>query len=152
MGQLPFSTGFSLPYSDTSVALVDDDTLLRDALSRLLEMTGMTVEQYDSGADFLAAAETSQVDCLVLDVHLGDLSGIEVARKLQESQSQIPIVFITGSIDPVFEQQAEEVGCAGFLRKPFLRDSLIDAIAAAIADRENSDSSSLDDRPYEGER
>jgi FixJ family two-component response regulator len=135
MGQFPFSNGFALPHFGTSVALIDDDRLLRDALARLLTMTGMAVEQYDSGAQFLAAAETSRADCVVIDVQLGDISGIEVARQLQQSEPYFPIVFITGSIDPVFEQQADEIEGAAFLRKPFLRDTLIDAILAAMAAR-----------------
>ncbi len=137
MDQFSFSNGFVLPYAGTSVALVDDDALLRDALARLLEMTGMTVEQYDSGEEFLDAASTSPADCVVLDVQLGDLSGIAVAQRLQEIEPQFPIVFITGSIDPVFEQQADEIAGAAFLRKPFLRDTLIEAIEAAMATREN---------------
>jgi FixJ family two-component response regulator len=139
MGQFPFSNAFALPYAGLSVALVDDDALLRDALARLLEMTGMTVEQYDSGEEFLDAASTSPADCVVLDVQLGDLSGIAVAQKLQLSDPHFPIVFITGSIDPVFEQQADEIEGAAFLRKPFLRDTLIDAILAAMSVREKSE-------------
>lgn len=119
-----------------SIALVDDDALLRNALSRLLEMTGMAVGQFTSGEDFLAAAATSQADCVVLDVQLGDRSGIAVAQQLRSSDPLFPIVFITGSIDPVFEQQADEIAGASFLRKPFLRDTLIDAIMGAIAYRE----------------
>jgi FixJ family two-component response regulator len=93
------------------------------------------VEQYDSGEDFLAAAATSSAACAVLDIQLGDLSGIAVAHRLKESDPYFPIVFITGSIDPVFEQQADEIEGAAFLRKPFLRDTLIDAIKAAMATR-----------------
>ncbi len=148
MGQFPFSNGFALPHSGTSVALIDDDRLLRDALARLLEMTGMSVEQYESGEQFLAAAETSRADCVVIDVQLGDMSGIEVARQLQESEPGFPIVFITGSIDPVFEQQADEIAGAAFLRKPFLRDTLIEAIMASMAAREKAGAhaaSDLDD-------
>jgi FixJ family two-component response regulator len=142
MGQFPFLKEFEKPHFGTSIALIDDDALLRDALARLLEMTGMTVEQYDSGEEFLAAADGSKVDCVVIDVQLGDISGIEVAHHLRETQGHYPIVFITGSIDPVFEQQADEIDGAAFLRKPFLRDTLIEAILAAIAHREKRQSDS----------
>jgi FixJ family two-component response regulator len=135
MRQYPSLKEFDKPYFGTSIALVDDDALLRDALARLLEMTGMTVEQYVSGEDFLAAAATSGAACAVLDIQLGDLSGIAVAHRLKESDPHFPIVFITGSIDPVFEQQADAIEGAAFLRKPFLRDTLIDAIKAAMATR-----------------
>ncbi len=136
MGQYPFSNGFVLPHSGTSVALIDDDALLRDALGRLLEMTGMSVNQYDSGEEFLASDSSSKADCAVIDIQLGDLSGIEVAWQLRETDPLFPIVFITGSIDPVFERQADEIEGAAFLRKPFLRDTLIDAIMAAMAARQ----------------
>ena len=133
MGQYPVSNGTVLPHSGISVALIDDDALLRGALARLLEMTGMAVEQYESGEEFLGVVATGKADCVVIDVQLGDMSGIEVARQLQESEPYFPIVFITGSIDPVFEQEADEIAGAAFLRKPFLRDTLIDAIMAAMA-------------------
>jgi FixJ family two-component response regulator len=138
MRRYPFSNELVLPYSGTSVALIDDDALLRDALARLLEMTGMAVEQYESGEQFLAAAETSSANCVVIDVQLGDISGIEVARELHRTEPDFPIVFITGSIDPVFEQQADEIAGAAFLRKPFLRDTLIEAIMASMAGRQKS--------------
>jgi CheY-like chemotaxis protein len=95
-------------------------------------MTGMTVEQYDSGEEFLDAASTSPADCVVLDVQLGDLSGIAVAQRLQEIEPQFPIVFITGSIDPVFEQQADEIAGAAFLRKPFLPKKLLKTIEEVL--------------------
>lgn len=142
MGQQPFGTALALPYSGVSIALVDDDALLRNALSRLLEMTGMRVETYASGQEFLAAAGSSQAHCVVLDVQLGDLSGIAVAQELRSSEPHFPIVFITGSIDHVFEQQADEIVGASFLRKPFLRDTLIDAVMAAITNRDKLDAAS----------
>jgi two-component system response regulator FixJ len=124
-----------MPHSSLAIALVDDDALLRDALARLLEMSGMAVEKYHSGADFLSAAPTSRADCVVLDVRLRDISGIAVAQELRASQPEFPIVFITASMDPVFERQADQIHSAAFLRKPFLRDTLVEAIMAATAAR-----------------
>ena len=125
----------AMPHTGLSIALVDDDALFRDSLANLLEMAGMAVEQYDSGEHFLSAAATSQVDCVILDVLLGDISGIEVAQQLRASRPGFPVVFITGSIDPVFERQADEIDSAAFLRKPFRRETLIEAIMAATASR-----------------
>ena len=138
MGQFQFSNGSVLPYSGLSVAIVDDDEQLRTGLSRLLEMSGMTVEQYGSGEAFLDAAATSQADCVVIDIMLGDLTGFEVVQHLEASQP-FPIVFITGSPDPLYEQQADRIAGAAFLRKPFLRDTLIEAILAAIDSRAQRD-------------
>lgn len=115
----------------TSIALVDDDPAFRDLLANLLEMSGMVVEQYDSGTDFLAGAASSKAACVVADIQLGDITGIEMARQLAASAFNFPIILMTGSTDPVFERQADELGCAAFLRKPFRRDVLIEAIMAA---------------------
>lgn len=124
----------------TCIALVDDDAMFRDALASLLEMSGLAVEQFDSGADFLAAATRSKAACVVVDIQLGDITGIELVRQLTASDLHFPIILITGSADPIFEKQAEEVGCVAFLRKPFRRDLLIEAIMAATklnSEREN---------------
>jgi FixJ family two-component response regulator len=117
----------------TSVALVDDDEFLREMLSDLLELAGLKVEQYGSGASFLAAAEKSKAECLIVDVQLGDITGIEMAKQLAGSGFSFPVIFITGSADATFERQAEDVGCVAYLRKPFRRDQLIEAIMAATA-------------------
>lgn len=114
-----------------SVALVDDDELLRELLSDLLELAGLEVEQYGSGTSFLAAAEKSKAECLVVDVQLGDITGIEMTKQLAGSGFSFPVIFITGSADATFERQAEDVGCVAFLRKPFRREQLIEAIMAA---------------------
>jgi FixJ family two-component response regulator len=115
----------------TSVALIDDDEVFREALSELLELSGLTVEQYGSGGGFLAAAQGSTAACLIVDVQLGDITGIEMAQQLAASGSRVPVIFITGSADATFERQAEELGCVAYLRKPFRRDRLIEAIMAA---------------------
>lgn len=114
------------------VALVDDDAVFRDMLASLLEMSGMAVEQYDTGEEFLAAAaEDCQAACVVLDVQLGTMTGLEVAQQLPEIGFVRPVIFITGSVEERFEKQAEDLGCVAFLRKPFRRDALIEAIMAA---------------------
>jgi FixJ family two-component response regulator len=115
----------------TSVALVDDDAAFRDLLANLLEMSGMIVEQYDSGTEFLAGVASCKATCIVADIHLGDITGIEMTRQLLASGFSFPIILMSGSIDPVFERQAEELGCAAFLRKPFRGGVLIEAIMAA---------------------
>jgi two-component system response regulator FixJ len=116
------------------VALVDDDAVFRDALASLLEMSGMSVEQYDTGEEFLAAAaEDCQAACVVIDVDLGTMTGLELARQLPEVGFRRPIIFMTGSVEPSVQEQAEGLGCAAFLRKPFRRDALVEAIVAAAS-------------------
>jgi FixJ family two-component response regulator len=130
-----------MPGSNIRVALVDDDALLRDALASLLEISGMDVEQYDTGEDFLAAAaEDCQAACVVIDVQLGAMSGLDVAQQLPQIGFRRPVIFITGSIDPGFEKQARDLGCVAFLRKPFRRDALIEAIMAATTSQDRQGS------------
>jgi CheY-like chemotaxis protein len=115
------------------VALVDDDEMLREALAGLLEISGMTVEQYDSGGQFLAAAANSKAACVIADIQLGDITGIEMARQLRASDFRFRLILMTGADDPIFERQAEELGCVAFLRKPFRSETLIKAIMTATA-------------------
>jgi FixJ family two-component response regulator len=123
-----------MPGQNICVALVDDDAVFRDTLASLLELSGMAVEQYDTGEDFLAAAaEECQASCVVLDMQLGTMTGLEVAQQLPAVGFLRPVIFITGSVEASFEKQAEELGCAAFLRKPFRRDALIEAIMAATS-------------------
>jgi FixJ family two-component response regulator len=124
------------------VALVDDDVVFRDALASLLEIAGMSVDQYDTGEDFLvAAAAGCKVGCVVMDVQLGGITGIEVAQQLRTIGFQPPVIIMTGSMEEGVEKQAEDSGCAAFLRKPFRRDALIEAImaAATLQDRQGSE-------------
>jgi FixJ family two-component response regulator len=131
-----------MPVQNLCVALVDDDSVFRDTLASLLEMSGMEVEQYDTGEEFLAAAaEDCQAACVVIDVQLGTMTGLEVAEQLPEVGFMRPVIFITGSVEESFARRAEELGCAAFLRKPFRRDALIEAIMAATISQ---------DRPGQG--
>jgi FixJ family two-component response regulator len=131
-----------MPVHGLCIALVDDDALFRDSLASLLELSGIAVEQYDTGEDFLAAAaEDCRAACVVIDVQLGGITGLELAGQLPEVGFHRPVILMTGSIEPSFERQAHELGCAAFLRKPFRRDALIEAIMAATASQ---------DRPGQG--
>ncbi len=119
------------------IALVDDDVIFRDALAGLLEVAGMSVEQYDTGEDFLvAAASDCGAACVVMDIELGGVTGLDVAQQLRAGGFQPPVILMTGSMESSVEKQAKELGCAAFLRKPFRRDALIEAITAATALRD----------------
>jgi len=115
------------------VCVVDDDAPLRRALQRLLRVAGFTVETFGSPEDFLAAARSSLPDCLVLDIHLGTLSGFDVHDRLCAAGMSIPIVFITGHDDAATRERARRLGAAGYVRKPFDVTALLAAIEAALA-------------------
>ena len=112
--------------------VVDDDPLMRQALVGLLSALGYRTELYASAAEFLAAAATTEAACLMLDIQLGDMSGIDLARKLAASGFNFPILFMTGSTDEQLRRDAMDLGCIAYLLKPFRTDQLIPALSKAI--------------------
>ena len=115
-----------------TIAVVDDDPAVRKALARLLSVFGYRVEPFVSAADFLAAASTSRATCLLVDIQLGTVSGVQLARQLSADGLKFPIVFMTGSVDSGVRRQCAELGCVAFLQKPIPEAHLMDAIAKAI--------------------
>jgi len=99
------------------VGIVDDDASLRAALARALRGSGIRVESFGSGEEFLERGDPSAADCILLDIHLGGLSGFDLRDRLMAAGTVPPIIFITGH-DDVFATRARESG-GGFLRKPF---------------------------------
>ena len=114
------------------VALVEDEAPVRTALARLLRLADYEVLAYASGEEFLTSLTQSMPQCVILDVHLPGLSGIEVQRQLRSARVQVPVVFITASDDPGLEREASEAGGLRMLRKPFSNDELLATIASAL--------------------
>jgi len=115
-----------------TIAVVDDDQNLREALARLLSGFGYRVVLFASAADFIGAAATSEVTCLIVDIYLGDTSGLDLARQLPAAGFKFPVIFMTGSTDDTIRRQCMDLGCVAYLRKPFPEGRLIDAIRKAI--------------------
>jgi FixJ family two-component response regulator len=114
------------------IALVEDEARVRVALARLLRLANYEVSAYASGEEFLKGLTESIPGCLILDVHLPGLSGIEVQRQLRSGRVQVPVVFITASDDPSLDREASESGGLRLLRKPFSGDELLAAVASAL--------------------
>lgn len=114
------------------VFVVDDDASMRDALSNLLRSVGIRVETFASTADFLQQPKTECPSCLVLDVRLQGASGLDFQAQLAESNSNIPIIFITGHGDIEMSVKAMKAGAVDFLAKPFREQNLLDAVSAAL--------------------
>jgi FixJ family two-component response regulator len=114
------------------ICVVDDDDSVLRALCRLLAASGFAVEVFSSGERFLESASGQRAACLVLDVHLGSLTGFDVQRELAASGVRIPTIFITAHDDPPTRERARRSGAISYLRKPFDDNSLLDAINAAI--------------------
>jgi CheY-like chemotaxis protein len=114
------------------VAIVDDDPGMRKATANLLSAFGYGTETFDSAEAFLNATATSEATCLVVDVQLGDISGVELAHQLAADGFKYPIIFMTALDDGRIRSQAEAAGAIAYLRKPFSESSLIEAIVKAI--------------------
>jgi FixJ family two-component response regulator len=111
------------------IGVVDDDPSVLRALTRLLGAAGYTVQTFGSAETFLAR-DPSGIDCLLLDVHLGGLSGFDVQERLAEAHVSIPIIFITAFDDPVTRERA--LKAAAYISKPFDEQSLLAAIERAL--------------------
>jgi FixJ family two-component response regulator len=114
------------------VFVVDDDAAARSALESLLQSVGLRVETFGSAADFLQRGAPEGPCCLVLDVRLPGMSGIELQRNLTSTGAAIPIIFITGHGDIPMSVEAMKAGALEFLTKPFRGQELLDAIHNAI--------------------
>jgi len=118
---------------DPIVFVVDDDASVRDAVRNLLASVGLQVETFGSAREFLSRKRPETPACLVLDVRLPDLGGLEFQRALAEANVHIPIIFITGHADVPMTVRAMKAGAVEFLTKPFRGQELLGAIQAAIA-------------------
>jgi len=114
------------------VAIIDDNSLIRDGVANLVAALGYRTETYSSGEGFIDAAIKSEAGCLLVDIQLGDLSGVEMARHLSAMGLTFPVIFMTGCRDEIVRKQATEFGCVAYLLKPFPTNQLVDAIAEAI--------------------
>jgi FixJ family two-component response regulator len=114
------------------VYVVDDDPSIREALTSLIRSVGLRVETFGSARDFLTHPPPDAPGCLVLDVRLPGLSGLDLQHELAAAEISLPIIFITGHGDIPMTVQAMKAGAVEFLPKPFRDQELLDAIAQAI--------------------
>lgn len=141
MEQFALSTGRQLA-EDATVFVVDDDDDMRGSLESLLRSLGYRVEAFPSAQTFLERARSGMTGCVLLDVRLPGVSGLEIQRRLVEAGQVIPIIFLTAHGDIQMAVAAMKAGAVEFLPKPFREQQLIDAVAEAITrsvqDQENS--------------
>jgi FixJ family two-component response regulator len=115
------------------IAIVDDEESVCRALQRLMLSVGLEVEAFTSGAAFLESLKTHSPDCVVLDLHMPEMSGFDVQARLAQSGKKLPIVTITGHDTPESQQRVMEAGASAYLRKPMNDKALLDAVLAAVA-------------------
>lgn len=117
----------------TYVAIVDDDNSLCQSLGRLLRAAGIQPVTYPSAEAFLSDTKHPQFDCLVLDIRLGGMSGIELSRKLAAQGNRTPFIFITAHDDDDTRAEAEAAGCAAYFHKTDSGDDVLGAIRRLAA-------------------
>jgi signal transduction histidine kinase len=117
------------------VFVVDDDASMRDSLSDLLGSAGLNVQTFASAQEFLTSQRPEVPVCLVLDVQLPGLSGLDLQQKLAESLAQVPIIFMTGHGDIPMTVRAMKAGAVDFLLKPFSAEALLNSVRSALASR-----------------
>ncbi|MFP5383235.1 MAG: response regulator transcription factor [Gammaproteobacteria bacterium] len=118
--------------SKQTVFVVDDDDAVRDSLAMLLRSVGLPVETFDSGIAFMDRFRPDLAGCLVLDIRMPKMSGLEVQQKLHELGATLPVIFITGHGDIPMAVQAIKEGAADFIQKPFRDQDLLDRIHVAL--------------------
>ena len=122
-----------MPQIAPLVFVVDDDASLREALGSLFRSVGMRVELFGSSAEFLARGPVDSESCLVLDIRLPGVSGLDFQSQLAKLGNNIPIVFMTGHGDVPMSVRAMKAGALDFLIKPFRDQDMLDAVSAALA-------------------
>ena len=118
--------------SDAIVFVIDDDESMREALKSLIRSVGLSVETFASAHEFLQSRRPDIPACLILDVRMPGLSGLDLQRDLTEANIHIPIIFITGHGDIPMSVRAMKAGAVEFLTKPFRDQDLLDAIQQAL--------------------
>ena len=115
------------------LSVVDDDEMLRESLPDLLREVGFEARAFSSGHEFLSSKYVDETSCLILDVAMPGMSGLDVQQELKRRGQAIPIIFITGQKDEDIRKQALRQGAAKFLYKPFSDNALLDAVSEVLS-------------------
>lgn len=120
---------------DPVIALVENDLPTNRAIARLLRISGYTIESYASAEQFLECLALGTPDCVIVDVDLDGMSGVDLQAALPRRGVDLPVIVITGRCDSELFSRAHALGCSSFLHKPVSLHPLLDAIAKALAKR-----------------
>ena len=114
------------------VAIVDDDDLMRSALEGLLQAVGLAAQAFASAEEFLKSGQQRQARCLITDIRMPGMSGLELQAHLNAERCKIPIIFITAHGDEKMRMQALRAGAVEFMAKPFDDEALLESVRAAL--------------------
>jgi RNA polymerase sigma factor (sigma-70 family) len=132
MAQRPSVPTTAASSGEPVVYVVDDDAGIRSALRRLLTVAGIAVEPYDSGPSFLAGAKFDRHSCVLLDVRMPGMDGLEVQARLNAQHAAMPVIFLTGSADIPMAVAAMREGAVDFIEKPFENAHLLERVRQAL--------------------
>jgi len=118
--------------TSTFISVVDDDKSVVEATVGLMESIGHEAKGFSSAEEFLNSTESRRTGCLILDIHMPGMSGLDLQRQLTSGESRIPIIFITGRCDEEVATQALQAGAVGLLVKPFNQESLLRVLQSAL--------------------
>jgi FixJ family two-component response regulator len=116
-----------------SIAVVDDDESVRIAVTGLLRSLGYRARSFSSAEEFLACVEPDMFDCLITDIQMPGMSGLELQKHLAAAGCRLPVIMITARPDPAIEQKALAAGAVSVIRKPFEAAALISALQSALS-------------------
>ena len=117
------------------IAVVDDDHSVRESLRGLFRSVGFAARGFPSAADFLQSSDLPQTDCVILDVRMPGMTGLELQRVLIASHPDVPVIFMTAHDDARTRSQALSGGAVDYLIKPFSEEALLDAVQVALSSR-----------------
>lgn len=121
-----------MPPDRPTIFVIDDDPSVRRALGRVMTSAGLPSESFDSANGFLATADLSKVGCILADMTLPGMSGLDLKNQLNAAQHPIPVIFLTAQDTEEMRAAARDVGAAGFFRKPVDTQALLDAVEWAL--------------------
>jgi FixJ family two-component response regulator len=130
---LPWGQATDMATQPTVVIVVDDDPGFLKSVARLLSVHGFDTRTFSSAEALLDSDGAQTATCMLLDIHLGGISGIELQRRLAASGSKCPIIFMTAIDEEATRNEAMEAGCSAYLKKPFAPHLLLDALGKAVA-------------------
>src|SRR6202140_4997892 len=122
----------SMPSKTNIVAIVDDDDLMRGALQGMLKSVGLPSQAFASAEEFLTSGQQHQTACLIADIRMPGMSGLELQAKLNAERCRIPTIFITAHGDEKMRMQALRAGAVEFMAKPFDDEILLESVRAAL--------------------
>jgi FixJ family two-component response regulator len=128
----PWPQGSAVLRNPPVIAVVDDDDAMRDALCELLQVLSMSCRAFDRAEVFLAAYAPGEFDCLVTDLHMPGLGGLELQQKLRALGSSLPVIVVTSATDSLSRSRAMEEGAFAYLTKPVSQDVLLHHLTAAL--------------------